>query len=141
MERANLIQRSNYAPFETKTSSSSYDIAYLCMKKALLFLCHASTYYKKIFPLPLNFGHRSNSIFNFMDPKLRFSIIIFLLLFVELYPARVNSLRMTVDVVKSPTKVYFQMKGRKLLKLDTDDYKEYGGPNPRNDQGKTKPHG
>ncbi|RDX90193.1 hypothetical protein CR513_27975, partial [Mucuna pruriens] len=72
-----------------------------------------------------------------MDPKLKFSIIIFLLFFVELYPARVNSLRMRVDyVVKSPTK----MKGRKILKLDTDDYKEYGA-NPRNDQGKTKPHG
>uniref|UniRef100_A0A0R0IPR1 Uncharacterized protein n=1 Tax=Glycine max TaxID=3847 RepID=A0A0R0IPR1_SOYBN len=71
-----------------------------------------------------------------MDPKLRFSIIIFLLLFVELYPARVNSLRMRVDVEKSPTK----MKGRKLLHLDTDDYKE-SGANPRNDQGKTKPHG
>ncbi|KAG4999088.1 hypothetical protein AAZX31_08G025300 [Glycine max] len=76
-----------------------------------------------------------------MDPKLRFSIIIFLLLFVELYPARVNSLRMRVDVEKSPTKVSFhQMKGRKLLHLDTDDYKE-SGANPRNDQGKTKPHG
>ncbi|KHM99876.1 hypothetical protein glysoja_017574 [Glycine soja] len=75
-----------------------------------------------------------------MDPKLRFFIIIFLLLFVELYPARVNSLRMRVDVEKSPTKVSFQMKGRKLLNLDTDDYKE-SGANPRNDQGKTKPHG
>jgi len=31
------------------------------------------------------------------------------------------------------------MKGRRVLKLDTDDYKEYGA-NPRNDQGKTKPH-
>ncbi|KAL2342647.1 hypothetical protein Fmac_003932 [Flemingia macrophylla] len=77
-----------------------------------------------------------------MDPKLRFSVIIFLLFFVELYPVRVNCLRMRVDVVKiSPTKVSFhQMKGRKLLKLDTDDYKEYGANN-RNDQGKTKPHG
>ncbi|KAK7318073.1 hypothetical protein RJT34_02771 [Clitoria ternatea] len=76
-----------------------------------------------------------------MDPKFRISIIIFLLLFVELYPARVNCLRMRVDVVKSPTKVTnFQMKGRKLMRIDTDDYKEYG-PNPRNDQGKTKPHG
>ncbi|KAH1251597.1 hypothetical protein GmHk_05G014438 [Glycine max] len=71
-----------------------------------------------------------------MDPKLRFFIIIFLLLFVELYPDRVNSLSMRVDVEKSPTK----MKGRKLLNLDTDDYKE-SGANPRNDQGKTKPHG
>ncbi|QCD85155.1 hypothetical protein DEO72_LG2g5514 [Vigna unguiculata] len=75
-----------------------------------------------------------------MDPKLRFSVVIFLLLFVELSPARVNSLRMRVDVVKSPTnKVSFEMKGRRVLKLDTDDYKEYGA-NPRNDQGKTKPH-
>ncbi|KAK7399079.1 hypothetical protein VNO78_10254 [Psophocarpus tetragonolobus] len=71
-----------------------------------------------------------------MDSKLRFSIIIFLLLFVQLYPARVNSLRMRVDVVKSPT----QVKGRKVLNLDTDDYKE-SGANQRNDQGKTKPHG
>ncbi|KAK7358496.1 hypothetical protein VNO77_00424 [Canavalia gladiata] len=75
-----------------------------------------------------------------MDPKLRISIVIFLLLFVELYPVRVNSLRMKVDVIKSPTKVSFQMKGRELKKVDTDDYKEYGA-NPRNDQGKTKPHG
>ncbi|KAL9330046.1 hypothetical protein ACSQ67_005049 [Phaseolus vulgaris] len=73
-----------------------------------------------------------------MDPKLRFSIIIiFLLLFVELYPARVNSMTMRADVVKSPAN---KMKGRKVLNLDTDDYKEYGA-NPRNDQGKTKPHG
>ncbi|KAK7369812.1 hypothetical protein VNO80_11857 [Phaseolus coccineus] len=76
-----------------------------------------------------------------MDPKLRFSIIIFLLLFVALYPARVNSMTMRVDVVKSPAnKLSFQMKGRKVLNLATDDYKEYGA-NPRNDQGKTKPHG
>lgn len=71
-----------------------------------------------------------------MDPKLRLSIIVFLLLFGELYPARVNSLRIRVDVAKLPTK----MKGRQLMKVDTDDYKEYDS-NHKNDQGKGKPHG
>jgi len=32
------------------------------------------------------------------------------------------------------------MKGRQLMKVDTDDYKEYDS-NHRNDQGKGKPHG
>lgn len=37
-------------------------------------------------------------------------------------------------------KVTFDLKGRKLMKVDTDDYKEYDS-NHRNDQGKGKPHG
>ncbi|KAK7251453.1 hypothetical protein RIF29_34667 [Crotalaria pallida] len=76
------------------------------------------------------------AISNFMDSKLKISIIIFLLLFVELYPARVNSSRIRVDIVKPPTKVPFQ---RQLMKVDTDDYKE-SDYNHRNDQGKGKPH-
>lgn len=32
------------------------------------------------------------------------------------------------------------MKGRKLMKVDMDDYKEYDS-NHKNDQGKGKPHG
>lgn len=36
--------------------------------------------------------------------------------------------------------VLFQMKGRQLMKVDTDDYKEYDS-NHKNDQGKGKPHG
>ncbi|CAJ2676408.1 unnamed protein product [Trifolium pratense] len=78
-----------------------------------------------------------------MDMKLRIScIVIFLLLFVELYPARVNSLRIVRSyVVKPLTQVSnFEMKGRELMKVDTDDYKEYDS-NHKNDQGKGKPHG
>ncbi|KEH21271.1 transmembrane protein, putative [Medicago truncatula] len=76
-----------------------------------------------------------------MDPQLRISIVIFFLLFVELYPARVNSLRIiSADIVKPSTEVSFEMKGRLLMKVDTDDYKEYDS-NHKNDQGKGKPHG
>ncbi|KAJ1438052.1 putative transmembrane protein [Sesbania bispinosa] len=75
-----------------------------------------------------------------MDPKLRISIIFFLLVFVELYPAGVNSMRIRLDVVKPPIEVSYEMKGRQLMKVDTDDYREYDS-NHRNDQGKGKPHG
>ncbi|CAK8579376.1 unnamed protein product [Lathyrus sativus] len=66
-----------------------------------------------------------------MKPHLRTSIMIFLLLFVELYPATVHSLR----IIKRT-----EMKGRELMKVDMDDYKEYDS-NHKNDQGKGKPHG
>ncbi|KAJ1408187.1 hypothetical protein SESBI_23720 [Sesbania bispinosa] len=75
-----------------------------------------------------------------MDSKLRISIIFFLLVFVELYPAGVNSMRFRLDVVKPPNEVSFEMKGRQLMKVDIDDYREYDS-NHRNDQGKGKPHG
>ncbi|GAU11836.1 hypothetical protein TSUD_75870 [Trifolium subterraneum] len=77
-----------------------------------------------------------------MDLKLKISIVIFLLLFVELYPARVNSFRIIrSNVVKPSTQVSnFEMKGRELMKVDMDDYKEYDS-NHKNDQGKGKPHG
>ncbi|KAK2439233.1 hypothetical protein QL285_023926 [Trifolium repens] len=77
-----------------------------------------------------------------MDLKLRIFIVIFLLLFVELYPARVNSLRIRFYVLKPSTQVSsFEMKGRELImKVDMDDYKEYDS-NHKNDQGKGKPHG
>ncbi|CAL5214989.1 unnamed protein product [Lathyrus oleraceus] len=67
--------------------------------------------------------------------------MIFLLLFVELYPARVNSLRIIrADILKQTEVFNFEMKGRELMKVDMDDYKEYGS-NHKNDEGKGKPHG
>ncbi|XP_061375727.1 uncharacterized protein LOC133317860 isoform X2 [Gastrolobium bilobum] len=95
------------------------------------------TYYKSIYIPPAS-QFRSSfklAIPNFMDPKLRIYIFILLLLFVELYPGRVNSLMIRVDVLKPPT----EMKGRQLMKVDTDDYRE-SDSNHRNDQGKGKPH-
>ncbi|MED6220523.1 hypothetical protein PIB30_045586 [Stylosanthes scabra] len=84
-----------------------------------------------------------NKMTKFMEPKkLKLCIIIFLLFFLELYPGTVNSLRITggVDQEKLPTEVSFEMKGRKLMKVDTEDYKEYDS-NHKNDQGKEGKHG
>ncbi|KAK2385269.1 hypothetical protein QL285_072526 [Trifolium repens] len=72
-----------------------------------------------------------------MDLKLRIFIVIFLLLFVELYPARVNSLRIVRSYVLKPsTQVSnIEMKGRELMKVDMDDYSGSGS----NHKGKGHP--
>ncbi|WJX54104.1 hypothetical protein P8452_40026 [Trifolium repens] len=72
-----------------------------------------------------------------MDLKLRIFIVIFLLLFVELYPARVNSLRILRSYVLKPsTQVSnIEMKGRELMKVDMDDYRPGSGGSNHKEKG------
>lgn len=70
-------------------SHSNLPLSPFKRKKGSFINSHSLSHIKKD-PYSLIFCHlqSSNSSYNFMDPKLRFSVVIFLLLFVELSPGK-----------------------------------------------------